>query len=106
MNTRLIIAVGLALSLAACDRFPGSAPEVVPTVVLNGANGPTATEATNAAAPDVNGGSASASGVIVPGQEARLASALAGRTAIRPKLCPRGRSGLAIPAARAGAPDR
>ena len=79
MNTRLIIAVGLALSLAACDRFPGSAPEVVPTVVLNGANGPTATESTNAAAPDVNGGSASASGVIVPGQEARLASALAGR---------------------------
>ncbi len=79
MKTRLILALGLALGLAACDRFPGSPPEVVPTVVLNGANAPAATEATTANAPSLGGGSAAASGVIVPAQEARLASAMAGR---------------------------
>ncbi len=79
MNTRLVIALGLALSLVACDRFPGSAPEVVPTVVLNGGNAPAVTEATNASALQVSGGSAAASGVIVSAQEARLAAAMAGR---------------------------
>ncbi len=77
MKTRMMLAALLTLSIAGCDRMPGSAPEVVPTVVLSG--GATPSSGTSSTAPVSGGGSVAASGVVVAAQEARLAAALAGR---------------------------
>lgn len=76
MKTSVWLSLILAFALTGCDRFPGSAPEVVPTVVLSGGSAPT-TE--GAAIPVGSGVAVSASGVAVPVREARLAAALAGR---------------------------
>ncbi|HRF48759.1 MAG TPA: biotin/lipoyl-binding protein, partial [Anaerolineales bacterium] len=80
MKTRIWISLLLAFGLAGCDRFPGSAPEAVPTIVLSGGAAPT--QSPGAASPVGSGVAVSASGVAVPVSEARLASALAGRVEV------------------------
>lgn len=80
MKTRIWISFLLAFGLAGCDRFPGSAPEAVPTIVLSGGAAPT--QSPGAASPVGSGVAVSASGVAVPVSEARLASALAGRVEV------------------------
>lgn len=78
MKTRLGIALILAFGLVGCDRLPGSAPEVVPTVVLGGGGTAVPTTA-NGSNTGSSFGAVSASGVAAPAQEARLAAALSGR---------------------------
>jgi multidrug efflux pump subunit AcrA (membrane-fusion protein) len=71
----------LAFTLAGCGAIAQSTPQALPTVVLDGGStAPAASGATEAASPSAgNGVGVTASGIVVPAQQAQLASPLAGR---------------------------
>ncbi len=71
MKIQILIVALIAFLLTACS----GSTTAVPTVVLGGDGKTTATQA----APQSTGGAASASGIVVPAQEARMGFTIAGR---------------------------
>lgn len=77
-TTRIFLAFVILLTLAGCDVIDGSSStKVVPTVVLDSGGAPPAGES-QGGEPAVHGG-VTASGIVVPGEQARLVFMLSGR---------------------------